>query len=147
MPSGVIRYESVTNEDLAPISALLHGTNGDDFNLILQDLIVAKDGDEVVGCIRIKALEDGTRELASLVVAPDYRKKGIGRSLVSNVLETCNFRPIYLLCSEENAPFYAISGFAEIEPADLPGSLSKEYERIIKLPFAQSIKVVAMEIS
>ena len=48
---------------------------------------------EVIGCAQIKPHRDGSRELASLVVHPDYRGQGIARRMIQyltkHMLETC----------------------------------------------------------
>ncbi|SHN75533.1 Acetyltransferase (GNAT) family protein [Cryptosporangium aurantiacum] len=46
------------------------------------ELWVARLDDEVVGCVRIRQLDERTAEFGMLVAAPKYRGIGIGRELV-----------------------------------------------------------------
>jgi len=51
------------------------------------DLLVATSGIHVVGFLVGRTLLPGEHELLNLAVAPDYRRQGIGRSLVCAYLE------------------------------------------------------------
>jgi ribosomal-protein-alanine N-acetyltransferase len=51
------------------------------------DLLVATCGIHVVGFLVGRTLLDGEHELLNLAVAPDYRRQGVGRSLICAYLE------------------------------------------------------------
>jgi ribosomal protein S18 acetylase RimI-like enzyme len=46
-----------------------------------EALLVARVGDEIVGCVALKRLPDGTCELKRLYVRPSARRSGTGRAL------------------------------------------------------------------
>lgn len=117
---------------------------GDRRDISVNQFMLAKDGDRLIGCIRIKELAKDCLELASLVVMPEYRKQGIGSQLVKTILSKEKRRPIYLLCSTQQQGFYERNGFELMGVDILPEFFKNEYQRIIKLPFAQNIKVIAM---
>lgn len=45
--------------------------------------LVAYDGDQPVGCGAIRRLKDGGGELKRMYVVPEYRSRGVGRSLLA----------------------------------------------------------------
>lgn len=79
-----------------------------------DEFIVAEGqgGGEVVGCARLRALDEETLELASLAVQPDRRNEGIGTALVQRALERAS-SPVQALCVEPG--FFAHLGFETVE--------------------------------
>lgn len=74
---------------------------------------------EVIGCGQIKPHLDGSYELASLVVAADYRGQGIARSLVAHF--TSNHEgELYLMCRSSLGMFYEKFGFATLSETQMP---------------------------
>src|SRR5258708_38019543 len=87
------------------------------------ELLLAKRGDHVLGCIALRALEPPrVAEIKRLFVRPQARKAGVGKALVSAVLATAQnlgYGEIKLdtLPSMENAiALYKRNGFAPIPP-------------------------------
>ncbi|MCX6344976.1 MAG: GNAT family N-acetyltransferase [Armatimonadetes bacterium] len=140
----MINYQKASLKDINEITELLTKFEGDRKDISANQFILAKNGDRLIGCIRIKELDKDCLELASLVVMPEYRKQGIGSQLVKTILSKEGRRPIYLLCSAQQQGFYEQNGFELIDTGVLPTILKNEYLRIIKLPYAQNIKVIAM---
>jgi predicted N-acetyltransferase YhbS len=67
----------------------------------------------------VKTHRDGSRELASLVVAEGWRGRGVGRALVGHILVGSR-APIYLMCRSGLGAFYARFGFQPVAPDALP---------------------------
>jgi amino-acid N-acetyltransferase len=67
--------------------------------------------EQVIACGQVKPHVDGTRELASLVVAPAWRGQGIARAIIEHLLSV-HPGEMYLMCLSSLAPFYEKFGFA-----------------------------------
>jgi len=78
---------------------------------VAGEFYVADDGD-LVGCARLRSLDEDTAELASVCVRSDRRGQGIGSALVEQALADAGDR-IEALCLDPG--FFATCGF---EPAD-----------------------------
>lgn len=142
-----IIYATPKDSDLDSITLLLKSERGDLTNIELNRLIIARDGSDIVGCVRTKDLPNGCVELASLVVSPNYRGQGIGIKLVNEVLIKDTRRPIYLLCMNDKENFYRKASFSLIQINELPDVLQNEYNRVAeKLPEIKN-KIIAMVIN
>lgn len=89
----------------------------------------------VIGCGQVKPHGDGSRELASIVVLPEWRKRGVATAIIRRLL-TENPPPLYLTCRAELTPFYARFGFEVVENSS---ELSPYFWRIIQLSRSLSI--------
>jgi N-acetylglutamate synthase-like GNAT family acetyltransferase len=63
--------------------------------------------------------------LYNVLVAPEYRSKGIGSALVTQLAQTAN-KPLYLACYPNKVGFYTRLGFVEIRSGDLSPMLRHE---------------------
>jgi amino-acid N-acetyltransferase len=79
---------------------------------------VSKDG-ELVGCVQLKTHRDGSRELASLVVLPGWRRRGVARALVEETLSGMHGE-LYLICRAALGSFYRQFGFQAIQFEQMP---------------------------
>ena len=87
---------------------------------------------QVVGCVQIRPYpgrrwgpwEEGCwgRELASLAVAPRWRRRRIGSRLVQAIQAQAG-PPLYLLCLEPLEGYYARFGFRRLPPKRMPWPL------------------------
>lgn len=83
----------------------------------------------VIGCGQVKPHGDGSRELASIVVLPEWRNRGVASAIIRRLL-TENPPPLYLTCRAELTPFYARFGF---EVAENPAELSPYFRQIARV--------------
>jgi len=139
-----ILYRSSGLRDFLELKKLLSRESSDDRNIKNNEFLLALDEGKIIGCIRIKKLNKNVFELSSLVVEENYRLRGIGKQLVSKILKKDRRRPIYLLTQVALEKFYGKNNFKPIDPKKMPKILYEEYNRIIKLPFAKNLKVIAM---
>lgn len=107
------RLRPARAEDAAAIRRLVRGARLNPTGLDWRRFIVLEAEGEVVGCVQVKPHRDGSWELASLVVAPGWRGRGLGRRLVEAVLEH-HPPPLYLMCRSGLVPFYERFGFREV---------------------------------
>ena len=85
-------------------------------------LILAKDKESYVGCVGLRKLEDGICEMKRLYVKPEYRRKGIGRSLAERIISEAKLieyermRLDTISNMTEAISLYETLGFVEIGP-------------------------------
>jgi len=141
-----IKYICGTKEYLTDIKQLLKNEDLDTRNLTEDDFILALDvlNNKIIGCVRIHKLSDDSLELSSMTVLKEYRKNGIGKQMVKEILIKEDQRPIYLITFQETSTFYKKNGFKIVDSTFLPPILAKDFSRIIQLPFTQGKNVVAM---
>jgi ribosomal-protein-alanine N-acetyltransferase len=81
-----------------------------------QDFLVALDGSRIVGFLVARILAVDEREILNLAVAPDSRRKGVARALLTQIFE--GFRGgVFLEVRESNGvalKFYKSLGFKEL---------------------------------
>jgi N-acetylglutamate synthase-like GNAT family acetyltransferase len=87
---------------------------------------VAEVDGKIVGVGQVKPHEDGSRELASIAVIPDYQRRGIASRIIETLLER-EKEPLYLMCEAKNEKLYERFGFRRIEPPEMPGDLRRNY--------------------
>ncbi|MBW8708909.1 MAG: GNAT family N-acetyltransferase [Alphaproteobacteria bacterium] len=86
------------------------------------ELLLAKRGDHVLGCIALKALAPGVAEIKRLFVRPQARKQGVGKALVTAVLATARrlgygeIKLDTLPAMERAIALYTAMGFAPVPP-------------------------------
>jgi N-acetylglutamate synthase-like GNAT family acetyltransferase len=73
---------------------------------------------KVVGCGQVKPHSDGTIELASIAVLPEWRGKGVARKVIEYLLEQ-HPGTIYLTCQSKLGPMYQKFGFRVIQRAEM----------------------------
>ena len=82
--------------------------------------VVAVDSSgKAIGCGQVKPHRDGSHELASIVVHPDWRGKGVARAIIQDLLET-HPGEMHLMCRAELGPFYEKFGFRALSAAETP---------------------------
>jgi len=139
-----IVYRQADSVDEKEIRKMMGEFRSDKSLFDINKFIVAKINNKLVGCVRIKELTNDCFELASLAVDNEYRHQGIGGKLIEILLLKESVRPIYLLTSKDKELFYNKFHFVIIEPEKLVVDFKVEYDRIISMPFAKAMKVIAM---
>ena len=102
-------------------------------NFIVAERVVVGDRDygagalTVLGVGQLRPYQDGSVELASLVVDGAHQKQGIGRSLVQTLISLAR-SPLYLMCDSVKVPYYRRFGFEEVFAARvLPREMGQLY--------------------
>lgn len=90
-------------------------------------LAIAPDG-VVVGCGQVKPHRDGSREMASIVVDPDWRGQGVARAIIERLIID-NPGELFLMCRSGLGPFYAKFGFNALAREQMP----KYFRRLSRL--------------
>ena len=106
-------------DDDPAIKKLVRGSGINPFGLDWQRFVLAVDSqDQLVGCGQVRLHRDGSRELASIAVCPEWRHQGAARAIIEQLLGL-HSRPLYLTCRAELGPFYAKFGFRRVESEEM----------------------------
>lgn len=107
--------------DAAAIKTLVHRERLNPIGLDWERFLVAVDETgNVLACGQIKPHRDGSQELASLVIAPEWRGQGLARRIIEALLSSCS-TDLYLTCRASLEKFYERFGFTVISPPEMPG--------------------------
>jgi amino-acid N-acetyltransferase len=91
-----------------------------------ENFLVAEENGKLVGIRQVKIHKQGTREVGSGFVLPEYRRKGISARLMNEILSRQQ-GVLYLMCRVEWASYYEQFGFRQIAVDQLPADFHKEY--------------------
>lgn len=106
--------------DSPAIRSLVHLVNINPMHLDWRRFVVAVTPDQVlIGCGQIKPHRDGSLELASIAVAPEWRHQGIARAIINRLLAGHSGK-LYLTCRAGLEPFYAQFGFRTVAEDSTP---------------------------
>lgn len=120
-----------TPADVGPLVDLVRGAGLplDGLTAALATAVVARDGDEVVGCAALE-LYGGDALLRSVVVAAERRGRGLGERLTEAALALARARGahrIYLL-TETAEGFFPRFGFRRIAREEITGPVRQSVE-------------------
>jgi amino-acid N-acetyltransferase len=84
-----------------------------------QRFLVAQWGQDVIGVGQVKPHADGTRELASIAVIPEWQGQGVGGAIIRALLAR-ETGALHLMCVPRNQGYYERFGFRRIGRAEMP---------------------------
>ncbi len=109
-----------TQADSSKIRALVRAVNINPIGLDWHRFVVASNlVGEIIGCGQVKSHRDGSLELASIAVQPDWRGLGVARTIIEHLLVT-HPGELYLTCRAGLEPFYNKFDFFSISEDDMP---------------------------
>jgi amino-acid N-acetyltransferase len=118
MQSFMLRQADET--DFAIIRSMIRTAGINPMGLAWERFVVAVDAEgKIIGCGQIKPHSDGTRELASVVVIPDWRGQGVARAIIEQLIAE-HRGELYLTCREELGRLYEKFGFVRLNDKALP---------------------------
>ena len=127
----MINYSLAQAEDMERITRLLQVNNlpYSDIKESPVEFIVAKTGDDLIGCI---GLEQYGREglLRSFAVEPHLQNKGIGKELYTRLLHHAsnnNIKTLHLL-TDTARDYFAKMGFSHTDRNQAPDAISRSSE-------------------
>ncbi|SRR6266496_1741835 len=132
------------------IVSLVHQARISPRNLHWQNFLVAEDSGKIVGIRQVKVHAQGTREVGSGYVLPEYRRQGISARLMNEILGR-EHGILYLICRDLWMPYYEQFGFQRVAVNQLPGDFRKEYQigrfitRVISLFIRDKIRLIPMK--
>ena len=113
-------------EDQQTIVAFIRQAKLNPRNLHWEHFLVAEENGQVVGIRQVKVHLQGTQEVASGFVLPEYRRQGISARLMNEILIR-EKNTLYLMCRDKRAPYYEQFGFRQVNANELPSDFRKEY--------------------
>lgn len=104
-----------------------------------QQFWVVEHSGNVIACAQLRRFADA-EELGSLVVAEEWRQRGLGTILSQHLIREAN-QPLYLEClGDRLAQFYQRLGFVPVTLSEIPRSLQRKFRtsqwvaRLLNLP-------------
>lgn len=117
-------------EDAQQIRAFIRQEGLNPFGLDWRRFTVAEtETGRLVGCVQYKPHRPDIVELASLVVDPQWRGKGMGKALVTH-LQQVHGPPLWLMCAGQTSGFYVPFGFVTITQL---GEMPPYFRRIARI--------------
>ena len=121
-----ISLRPATENDQPKITALINKVRINPRNLNWERFIIAEDDGAMVGCGQIKPHGDGTKELASIAVEPEYQGEGVGSLIMKALLER-EPGTLYLVCLKHNVTYYEKFGFRELTLEEFPPDMKRMF--------------------
>ena len=121
-----INIRSAKPEDQQTIVSLIHQAKLNPRNLHWEHFLVAEENGKIVGVRQVKVHAQGTREVASGFVLPEYRNQGIS-ALLMNELLVREHGPLYSMIDQKWLRYYEQFGFRQVAADQLPSDFHKEY--------------------
>ncbi|MBD1827266.1 GNAT family N-acetyltransferase [Microcoleus vaginatus GB1-A2] len=113
-------------QDIKSIRMLVWSARLDPTQLRWQQFWVIECGGELAACGQLRNFA-GAQELGSLVVAKEWRDRGLGSYLTKYLIQHAT-QPLYLEClGKRLASFYTRFGFVEVSVQELPQSLKFKF--------------------
>jgi amino-acid N-acetyltransferase len=112
--------------DQTAIEALVRGEHLNPNGLDWWRFRVAVAGARVVGAVQMRAHRDGSRELGSLVVAREYRGRGLAAQLIEALLAD-HTGEVHLVTARGNASHYRRWGFRAVGALRAPRAVRRNW--------------------
>ena len=94
----------------------------------VEHFLVATDGDHVIGVCALRPVDHEAGELCSLVIRPDYQRRGLGGRLVKACLAMAGGQGIRLVIALTFHPeYFEQFGFRRIENEQVPSPIWQIY--------------------
>ena len=124
-PTYSYELRAAAQSDFESIKALIHAVQINPMGLKWQNFLVAIDPQaRLIGCGQVKSHGDGSLELASIAIVPEWRKRGIASAIIRQLLEE-HPHTLFLTCRAHLEAFYIRFGFRTIESGEMPPYFKK----------------------
>ncbi len=115
-----MRLRPAADRDQADIRRIVRAAGINPTSLQWPRFIVADEAGVIVGVGQVKPHRDGTRELASIAVVPEYQHRGIGSDIVTALVAREHGAVLHLTCRSQLQGYYERFGFRRLDPAEYP---------------------------
>jgi N-acetylglutamate synthase-like GNAT family acetyltransferase len=108
-----------TADDQHAITAIVRAARINPHDLDWQRFLLAQRGQDIIGVGQVKPHKDGSRELASIAVVPEWQGQGVGGAIIRALLAR-ESGTLHLMCAANTERYYERFGFQRIEQPDMP---------------------------
>src|SRR3954471_24824381 len=108
-----VTIHTAGEDDQFAISAIVRAARINPCDLNWQRFLLARWGQDIIGVGQVKPHFDGSRELASLAVVPEWQGNGVGGALIRALLSR-EPGPLHLMCDQSREQYYERFGFKRI---------------------------------
>ncbi len=122
-----ITIRRARQEDQQTIVSLIRQAKLNPRNLRWENFLIAEEIGKVVGLRQVKTHSQGTREVASGFVLPEYRRRSISAQIMKELLAG-EQGPLYTMVNEKRAGYYEQFGFRRVDVSQLPADFRREYQ-------------------
>jgi N-acetylglutamate synthase-like GNAT family acetyltransferase len=121
-----VNIRPARQEDQETIVAMIRQAKLNPRNLHWENFLIGETNGQIIGIRQVKVHSEGTREVASGFVLPEYRRQGISACLMNELL-TRETGPLYTMVDEKRALYYERFGFRRVAIDQLPSDFRREY--------------------
>jgi len=118
----MITLRPATAADQPRIVAIIRAAQINPMDLKWKNFVVTVDDQtgEVVATGQIKTHRDGSRELASIAVVPEYQHRGIAHQIIQHLLALHgDSGALFLTCRSDMEKFYESFGFRAVKENEM----------------------------
>jgi len=113
-----VRIRPATEADQPTIRRMVKEAGVNPMNLHWPNFLIAEEEGATVGIGQVKPHNDGTRELASMVVVPERRGQGVGAAIIERLIADHPGGVLHLTCRQQLGGYYERFGFRTIARED-----------------------------
>jgi predicted N-acetyltransferase YhbS len=114
-----VTIHTASEDDQFAITAIVRAARIYPRDLDWRRFLLAQWGQDIIGVGQVKPHPDGSRELASIAVVPEWQGNGVGGAIIRALLSREN-GPLYLMCVADRQHYYERFGFKRLERPAMP---------------------------
>ena len=118
-------------DDQYAITAIVRAARINARDLDWQRFLVAQWGQDMIGVGQVKPHKDGSRELASIAVIPEWQGQGVGGAIIRALLAR-ETGILHLMCALDTERYYERFGFHRIDRPDMPPYF-RRIDRLVRI--------------
>jgi len=144
------RIRPAVEADQSAIMSMIRQAKLNPRNLRWERFLIAEEDNQIVSIRQVKVHAQGTREVASGFVLPEYRHQGISARLMNEILNR-EKGTLYLMCRDKWTPYYEQFGFRQVNIDQLPCDFRKEYQlgkiitSLISIFMKDKVRIIPMK--
>jgi N-acetylglutamate synthase-like GNAT family acetyltransferase len=114
-----VTIHTASEDDQFAITAIVRAARINTRDLDWRRFLLAQWGQDIIGVGQVKPHPDGSRELASIAVVPEWQGNGVGGAIIRALLSR-ETGPLYLMCIANREHYYERFGFKRLDRPAMP---------------------------